>query len=184
MFQKLCNLNPFKNRKRTVVIVFMGLMMAIEIIFERLISISTDTMRFSVTFLPRSISGTLFGLPAGLISILADLLGGFIVYGFSINILITLAAGLRGAGYGILLYSKRTPLRIIIAAVFDQFFCGFVVTTQALIWGYGYPQSWAFYLSRLPQCAILCGVEIVVLIALMKPYEYFKKQFDLLSGKE
>lgn len=155
-------------------IAFMGLMVAVEIIFERLLAFSTDTMRISVTFLPRALSGTIFGFPAFIISVLADLIGGFLAYGLSVNPFITLAAGLKGLGYGICLWKKRSPLRILIAAVWDQFVCGLLITTQGLIW-FGYmPQSWASYATRVPQCATLFVLELVLLMALILPYNRLK----------
>ena len=159
---------------------FMGLMVAVEIIFERVLAVSTDTLRISVTFLPRALSGTVFGFAAAVTSVLADLIGGFLYYGLSVNPVITIAAGLKGFGYGLFLYRKRSFPRVLFAAAFDQFLCGFVITTLGLIW-YGYlPMSAASFLGRLPQCGILFLVEVAVLTVLIAPYDRLKKLYEQL----
>lgn len=174
-----------RNKKRTILIAFMGLMIALEFVFERVfvINIGSNT-RFCLTFVARAISGMCFGmLPAAVISMSADVIGSIAFYG-SINPGITLACGVRGIIYGSLLRKKQTILRIIICSFLDQFVCGFIIVSVSLAFTSGVDIfSLSFYLSRLPQYLILFPLECVLLIALLPFLPRLKNTVERLSNK-
>ena len=146
----------------------LGMMTALEIVFERLLVIETPITRFSLTFLPRAVCGACLGpLYGAVVGGIADVLGG-IMKGFTINPFITGAAVLRGITYGCLLFKKQTPVRIIIASALDQFVAGLVVTTIGLV-VYGFlPMNIGALIPRLVQSLILFVLEVLLLIPFRK----------------
>ncbi len=114
-------------------IVIIGLMIALQIVFERLLTFDTPITRLSFTFIPRVICGVCLGpVYSVVVGLLADIIGA-VIRGYAINPIITLAAVVRGFFYGLLLFGKQSPARIIISAALDHFFAGLVITTWGLI---------------------------------------------------
>ncbi|MCL2202636.1 MAG: folate family ECF transporter S component [Defluviitaleaceae bacterium] len=113
--------NVQSNTKRLVVI---ALLIAMEIVLTRVLSIQTPQIRLSLGFIPPAVLGMLFGpLYAGIAGAIADILGftlfvtGPYFPGF------TLTGFLTGATYGLFLHRKtpptgKFPLWRIIVAVF------------------------------------------------------------------
>lgn len=153
-----------RRRFSPIVLACMGLLISLELVCERLLVINVgSTTRFSLTFVPRAISGLCLGsLPAALIGILADLIGAFFWYG-SVNPGITLAAGLRGILYGTLFYRKCSVCRAVLAAFVSQFLIGWGLVSLSLCWFGGVPVSSAFFLGRLPQCIAMFAAESLLL---------------------
>lgn len=104
--------------KKIRTLVFVGLLIAMNIILTRFLSIQTPIVRISFGFLPASLSGILFGPVIGGITCgLSDVMG-MIVYpkgayfpGF------TLSGIVGGVIYGLMLYKKPKTVLNITAAV-------------------------------------------------------------------
>ena len=91
------------NTSRTSVrtLVMLALLVAMSIVFSRVLSISTGFVRFNLGSLPVLLAALLFGPGAGFaVGAVADIIGG-VLAGYAINPLITLGAGAIGlvAGY-------------------------------------------------------------------------------------
>ena len=100
-------------------LVFVSLLIALEIIFTRYLSIQTDIVRISFGFIPIALVSILFGpITGGIAAMLADLLGmmifpkGAYFPGFTFNAFVT------GVIYGIFLYRKPKSMLRIAGAVF------------------------------------------------------------------
>ena len=79
-----------KNSTRTLTV--LALLIAMSIVFSRVLSISTGFVRFNLGSLPVLLAGIVFGPGAGFaVGALADMIGG-ILAGYAINPLITLGA--------------------------------------------------------------------------------------------
>ena len=82
----------------------MALLIAMSIVFSRVLSISTGFVRFNLGSLPVLLAGILFGPWAGfVVGMVADIIGG-VLAGYAINPLITLGAasiGLVGRSFRI-----------------------------------------------------------------------------------
>lgn len=157
----------YSSRISIIVLVTAGLIVAAEIIMERVLAISTDTSRYSFAFVARVISGVTLGpVMAGITGIVSDTIGAFIRYG-SINPLLTAIAFLRGITYGVFLYKKRTPLRIIGAVLTEQIGCSLILSTAALSIWYGYSFE-VIFIGRVIQCAIMTAIQLVTIFTLDK----------------
>lgn len=101
-----------KNESRISVrtLTAMALLIAMSIVFSRVLSISTGFVRFNLGSLPVLLAGILFGPWAGfVVGMVADIIGG-VLAGYAINPLITLGAASIGLVGG-LGWQKLSHLR-------------------------------------------------------------------------
>ena len=111
-------------------LVVCSLLAALSIVFGKFLAIPVgDSMRFSFENTPLFVAGFIFGPVWGcLTAIVADLVGGLMVYGGNVNIIITLGAAIIGFSGGIfyrLLKTKpffRIAISVIIAHVIGSIF--------------------------------------------------------------
>ncbi len=155
-----------KNQLKKLVQV--AVLISAEILLSRFLSISTFNMKIGFGFLPIALAGMLYGpLWAGGAAALADLLGatlfpiGPYFPGF------TLTAGLTGLAYGLLLYKKRTWLRIILCVAAITLGFGLCLNSYwiSLLYGKGFI---ALLPSRLLQSAVMTPIQIILLRVLSK----------------
>ena len=100
------------NTSRTSVrtLVMLALLVAMSIVFSRVLSISTGFVRFNLGSLPVLLAALLFGPGAGFaVGAVADIIGG-VLAGYAINPLITLGAG--AIGLDVLFISIVLPFRL------------------------------------------------------------------------
>ncbi len=151
-------------------IVFMGLLIALEVVLTRFLSIQTPIVRIGFAFLPIAVSAMMFGpVFAGTTAALADLVGmmlfpsgGAFFPGF------TLTAFLSGIVYGVVLYEKpKTVLRISISVIVVAVFINLGLDT-VWIWlltGKGI----AFILpARILKCLVMIPIQISMIQIMWK----------------
>ena len=152
-------MNNSKNSVRTLTM--LALLVAMSIVFSRVLSISTGFVRFNLGSLPVLLAALLFGPGAGFaVGVLA---------GYAINPLITLGAGAIGLVAGLAwqkLPGLRTGLRLQISVLLGHFVGSMVITSLALRIFYGYP--WATLAVRIPNALILAVVNTVLLRILLE----------------
>lgn len=113
-----------KKMKKTRVLVFIALFIAIEIVLTRFLSIQTPIIRISFGFIPIALSAIMFGpIVGGVTAMLADLLGMMLFPRFAYFPGFTLSALLGGITYGLFLYKKpnsiwRIALTVLTISVF------------------------------------------------------------------
>ena len=160
-------MNDSKTSVRTLTM--LALLVAMSIVFSRVLSISTGFVRFNLGSLPVLLAALLFGPWAGFaVGVVADMIGG-VLAGYAINPLITLGAGAIGlvAGYAWQkLPNLRTGLRLQISVLLGHIVGSMVITSLALRLFYGYP--WATLAVRIPNALILSAVNVVLLRILLE----------------
>ncbi len=145
-----------------------ALLIAMSIVFSRVLSISTGFVRFNLGSLPVVLAGVVFGPGAGFaVGSIADIIGG-VLAGYAINPLITLGAGAVGlfAGLG----WKYLPVRNLSAKLAAGVLLGHIVGSMiinslALRLFYGY--AWSVLALRIPNALILCCAEYLLLRVLL-----------------
>ena len=153
------------NTSRTSVrtLVMLALLVAMSIVFSRVLSISTGFVRFNLGSLPVLLAALLFGPGAGFaVGAVADIIGG-VLAGYAINPLITLGAGAIGlvAGYAWQkLPDYRTGLRLSISVLLGHFVGSMVINSLALRIFYGY--AWSVLLARIPNALGEQGLDVHV----------------------
>jgi len=160
-------MNDSKTSVRTLTM--LALLVAMSIVFSRVLSISTGFVRFNLGSLPVLLAALLFGPWAGFaVGVVADMIGG-VLAGYAINPLITLGAGAIGlvAGYAWQkLPNLRTGLRLQISVLLGHFVGSMVINSLALHLFYGY--QWALLAARIPNALVLSVVNTLLVRILLE----------------
>ena len=160
--------NPSRTSVRTLVM--LALLVAMSIVFSRVLSISTGFVRFNLGSLPVLLAGILFGPWAGfVVGMVADIIGG-VLAGYAINPLITLGAASIGLVGGWLWQTLPHPLRLgqrlLFSVVAAHVVGSIVINSLALHIFYGY--AWAVLIARIPNALVLTAVNTVLLRILLE----------------
>ena len=145
-------------------LVTMALLIALEVVLTRFLSINLPIVRIGFGFLPVAIAAILFGpLWAGVGYAVGDLIGmliwptGAYFPGF------TLTAFLVGATYGLFLYKKTvTWPRLIVTVTVVVLAYSLVLNTVWLSMLYG-KAFWGLLPTRILQCVILIPVQVLTI---------------------
>lgn len=150
-------------------LVYLGLLTALEIVLSRFASINTFNLKIGFGFVPIVAAAIMFGsISAAVVAGLGDFVGavafpvGPYFFGF------TLSAAICGIIRGVCLYKKRSVIRSLIAAFVCQMIIGLFLNTFWISVLYG-TAFWANFYVRLPQCGALFAVEAVVSYVLQTP---------------
>ena len=152
----------------TQMITTIGVLMAIEIVLSRFLSINIWSNKIGFAFVPCALCAVLFGVgPTVILEILADLLGATLFPSGAFFPGFTLTAALRGLSYGLLLGKEQTPVRIAAVTLFNNLVLGLGLNSLWISILYGSPFE-ALIVARVVQCLILIPVEFVVITAIVK----------------
>lgn len=142
----------------------LGLLIALQVVLSRFLSIHTPIVKIGFGFLPLAIMGILYGpFIGGVGAIVADIIGiilfptGAYFPGF------TLTTGLTGFVYGSLLYNKpKSPQRILIATLIISLGLNLLLNTLwlSIIMGKGYL---ALLPTRVAKALIMIPVEFITI---------------------
>ena len=148
-----------KNESRISVrtLTAMALLIAMSIVFSRVLSISTGFVRFNLGSLPVLLAG-----------MVADIIGG-VLAGYAINPLITLGAASIGLVGGLgwqKLSHLRTGNRLWCSVLAAHFVGSMVINSLALHIFYGY--AWAVLIARIPNALVRTAVNTVLLRILLE----------------
>ena len=157
-----------KNSTRTLTV--LALLIAMSIVFSRVLSISTGFVRFNLGSLPVLLAGIVFGPGAGFaVGALADMIGG-VLAGYAINPLITLGAAAIGLVGGLLWqklpHALRLGQRLLLSVLAAHVVGSIVINSLALRILYGY--AWSVLAARIPNALVLTAVNTVLLRLLME----------------
>ena len=157
-----------KARLNTRSTVIMGVMIAMEIILSRFVSISAWNIKIGFGFLPIAITAILLGpVKAGIAAAASDFLGAVL---FPIGTYFpgfTLTAFFTGIVFGLFLYKKQTPVRVLLAAAVNQLLLSQVVNTYCISVLYGSPY-YPLFVTRIAQTAIMIPVQIITILIVLK----------------
>lgn len=156
----------FKFDTRTLVI--LAVLIAMEIILNRFLSINAWNTKIGFSFVPVVLAAVLFGpIHAAIVGGMGDLLGALL---FPIGAYFpgfTLTAVLMGLVWGFLLHKDASIPRILFAVIINQFILGLIVNTFWISVLYGSPYG-PLFLTRIAQAAILTVVQGVVTYGISK----------------
>lgn len=152
-----------KNEDRIFTLTCLALLTAMQIVLARFLVIPvTESLRFSLSFIPVVIAARRFGILGSVaVYALGDFLGavaipstGAYFPGF------TVTAAVSGLIYGLFLSKKGGMVRIVLSVISSQLICSLIMNSywNATLYGSEYLPM---VLSRLPQCLIMTVVQIV-----------------------
>lgn len=141
----------------------MSLLIALEIVLSRFLSINAWNIRIGFSFVPIAVAGMLFGpIPAGIVAAVADVLGATLFPTGPFFPGFTLTAFLTGVVLGAFLHQKRSALRILCAVLINQMILSLLLNSFWISVVYGSPFL-PLLGTRAVQTAILMPVQFVVI---------------------
>lgn len=167
-------------------IAVLGMLLAMEVVLSRFLSIQTSITRIGFGFVPLVIAGILYGPVAStILAGLADILGALLFPTGAFFPGLTVTAVLVGLVYGLFLYKREFNyksvsdwIRVVLLVVVRQ--GGLALLLQSywlsILWGSTYK---AVFATRIPQVLILGAVEIIMIPILMKVAGRIKKALKL-----
>lgn len=175
-------------QEKTRVLVVGGVFMALTIIFTHIFAIQTPFIRFSFSFLPIALFGSLFGKwHAAMMAMMADLIGGFIFLPMTPFLGFTFSAFLTGLIYGHFLHKPQrllenktsTPFytlkEIALPFIIITIFIDLILNTFWLSIIY-HKSAYLFFMSRLIKNLIALPINIFIFSILYKPILNFIRQ--------
>lgn len=158
-----------KNRKTITIITCISLLIALDIILTRFLSINTQFLRISFGMIPVALAGAAFGpVWGGICGAVGDMLGMLIFPSGPFFPGFTLTAALTGITYGIFLYRKEINhivLNTVIASIIVCIGYNLLLDTLWLdiLYGSGFI---AILPARIVKCIINIPVYSVLVIVL------------------
>ena len=146
----------------TRTLVTMAMLVAVEIVLSRFLSVSAWNTKIGFAFVPVAVAAVLLGpLEEGVVAALADFLGAILFPTGPYFPGFTLTAFLMGLSYGLFHRDQRLP-RVLLAVAIHQFILSLLLNTLWVSILNGSPFG-PLVISRLPQCAVLTVVQLVVI---------------------
>lgn len=157
-----------KRKFDTKMLVTAALLIAMQIILSRFLSINAWNLKIGFAFTAVFVAAYLYG-PwfSAAVAVIADVVGatlfpsGAFFPGFTVTALLT------GIVFGLFLYKKQTPVRIIAAVAIDQLVLGLLLNSYWLSILYGSPYI-PLLATRAIQCLVMMPVMYFTIAALSK----------------
>ena len=168
--------NGKKNLFSTKMLATLGILLAMDIVLTRFLSINAWNIRVGFGFVPVVISGMLFGpLPTLVVAALADFLGAILFPTGPYFPGFTLTAALTGLTFGFFLHKNPGVRNSVFAVLLVQFVLGLLLNTYWIHLLYHSPFV-PLLATRVVQSAFLSVVQFVTIRALAQLSErVFKK---------
>lgn len=145
-----------------------GVLIAMNIILSRFLSIHTWNLKIGFSFVPVVVAAILYGpLMAALVAAIGDIAGavlfpvGAYFPGFTVTALLT------GAVFGLFLKKTTTVLPVILSVLTVQIAGSLLLNTLWVSILYGSPYG-AVFMTRIYQAAAMAVVQIVSIVAIRK----------------
>jgi ECF transporter S component (folate family) len=146
-----------KNKLRDLIV--MGLLVAIEVILSRFLSVNAWNMKIGFNFIPVVVAAVLYGaLPAGIVAAMGDFIGAIL---FPIGAYFpgfTFTAFLTGLVFGAFLHKSQKLERVLTSVLINQLILGLWLNSFWISMLYG-TEYLPLLLTRIPQCVVLCVVQ-------------------------
>ena len=157
-----------KRKFDTKMLVTAALLIAMQIILSRFLSINAWNLKIGFAFTAIFVAAYLYGpVFAAIVATIADVVGACLFPSGAFFPGFTVTAILTGLVMGIFLYKRQTPGRIIAAVAIDQLILGLLLNTYWLSVLYGSPYV-PLLATRAIQCAVMIPVMYFTISALSK----------------
>lgn len=165
-----------KFKMDTKMMVTAGILIALNIILSRFLSINAWNLKIGFTFVSLFVAAFFYGpIFAAIVAGVADVIGAILFPSGAFFPGFTLTAILMGLLYGVLLHRKQTKLRIGLVVVIGQLVLSLLLNTYWLSILYGSPFA-GLILTRIVQCFIMTPVEFITMSVLSKMLAPLKKE--------
>ena len=158
----------YKQKFSTRTLTTLAMLIAIEVILSRFLSVNAWNIKIGFGFIPVVIAAVLYGpLAGGIVGALSDFIGALL---FPIGTYFpgfTLSSFLMGVVFGLFLYKKQSWLQGLAAVGINQFILGLFLNTFWISVLYGSPYV-PLLATRVFQSILLTVVQLIC-IQLMVP---------------
>jgi len=157
-----------KRKFDTKMLVTAALLIAMQIILSRFLSINAWNLKIGFAFTAVFVAAYLYG-PwfSAAVAVIADVVGATLFPSGAFFPGFTVTALLSGVVFGVFLYKKQTPVRIIAAVAIDQLVLGLLLNSYWLSILYGSPYV-PLLATRAVQCQVMMPVMYFTIAALSK----------------
>ena len=157
-----------KRKFDTKMLVTAALLIAMQIILSRFLSINAWNLKIGFAFTAVFVAAFLYG-PwfSAVVAVVADVVGASLFPSGAFFPGFTVTALLSGIIFGVFLYKKQTPSRIIAAVAIDQLILGLLLNSFWLSILYGSPYI-PLLTTRAVQCLVMMPVMYFTIAALSK----------------
>lgn len=157
-----------KKKFDTKMLVTAALLIAMQIILSRFLSINAWNLKIGFAFTAVFVAAYLYG-PwfSAVVAVIADVVGASLFPSGAFFPGFTVTAMLSGIVFGIFLYKKQTPGRIIAAVAIDQLILGLLLNSYWISVLYGSPYV-PLLATRSIQCLVMMPVMYFTISALSK----------------
>lgn len=160
-------------------IAYLSLLIALQVIFARFLSINAWNIRIGFSFLPVAVASIIFGpLYGGIVGAIGDFVGAILFPTGTYFPGFTLTAFINGLIFGLFLYKKQNWVRVLLAVLCSNIFCTLLLNSLWISVLYGSPFL-PLLTTRLVQSAVTAPVQFAVLLVFIKFLPEFKKAIRL-----
>ena len=163
-----------KKMNRTHRLVLMAMLVAIQVVLSRFLSINLWNLKIGFSFVPIALAGMLLGpMGAGLTGAVADIIGATLFPSGTFFPGFTLTAFITAFGYGFFLHKKQDMPRILVAVLFSEIVGTLLLNTKwiAILYGTAFLP---IFITRVWQAVGMGIVEVVVIKMLAKYIPHLK----------
>ncbi|MBR5590034.1 MAG: folate family ECF transporter S component [Anaerotignum sp.] len=160
---------------RTHKLVLMAMLVAIQVVLSRFLSINLWNLKIGFSFVPIALAGMLLGpVGAGLTGMVADIIGATLFPSGAFFPGFTLTAFITAFGYGFFLHKKQDMPHILAAVLFSEIVGTLLLNTKwiAILYGTAFLP---IFITRVWQAVGMGVVEVVVIKLLAKYVPHLKK---------
>ena len=164
-----------KKMNRTHKLVLMAMLVAIQVVLSRFLSINLWNLKIGFSFVPITLAGMLLGpMGAGLTGMVADIIGATLFPSGAFFPGFTLTAFITAFGYGFFLHKKQDMPHILAAVLFSEIVGTLLLNTKwiAILYGTAFLP---IFITRVWQAVGMGVVEVVVIKLLAKYVPHLKK---------
>ena len=170
-------------KKRIRLITISAMLVALEVVLNRFLSINTLGLKIGFSFVPIVFAAILFGpLTAGIIYGISDFIGAVL---FPIGPYFpgfTVSAALMGITYGIFLYGRENPKlfkNVLPPVIINSIVFGLFINTAWVSILYSSKTYWGWFVYRLPEYAILVPISVLLIPQIARLCKSLKKTIDV-----
>ena len=159
-----------KSKNNLFALTCLALLTAMQIILARYLVIPvSESLRFSMSFIPVVIAARRFGIVGGMaVYGIGDFLGAIIFpTGGAYFPGFTVTAVVAGAIYGLFLSKKSGAVRIVLSVLLSQLICTLMMNSYWLSTLMGSEFS-AIFITRIPQALIMSVLQIVFMLCFLE----------------
>ena len=172
------NKNNFYKIKQLVTL---SMLIALEIVLNRFLSINTIGTKIGFSFVPIVIAAFLFGpVSAGVAYALSDFIGAIL---FPIGPYFpgfTVCAFLMGFTYGIFFYKKQRMgliKNVLMPVIINNVVFGLLINTVWVSILYDSKNYWGWFIYRLPEYTVLIPVSFIMIPFIIRISKILKRNF-------